>query len=186
MKKYLSVFLVLFLLAFIFIALLRRHLKSSQINSPNSVMLKSSMELTSNSFENNSTIPKDFTCDGQNINPDLQITQIPENTKSLALIMDDPDAPAGNWTHWLLANIEPNTTHIEKNQTPKNVVVGKNSFGDTKYGGPCPPNGAHHYQFKLYALDTNLDLKQGFSKNELLKSMQGHIIDQSLLIGLYR
>ncbi len=146
----------------------------------------SSMKLNSTAFDNNQFIPAKYTCDGDNVNPPLIISAIPAETKSLVLVVDDPDAPAGDWVHWLLWNISPTTSEIVENSVPEGAVVGLTDFGENKYGGPCPPSGTHHYQFKLYALDTMLDLPTSTRKSQLESALQGHILEQTLLIGLYK
>ena len=143
------------------------------------------MKLTSPSFENNQEMPSEFTCDGPNVLPELNIEEIPENTKSLALIMDDPDAPGGTWVHWVVWNIPQETKVIQKGTEPQGIQ-GTTSFGRLEYGGPCPPSGTHRYFFKLYALDTSLDLKQGSNKAALEQAMDGRIIEKAELIGLYK
>lgn len=148
------------------------------------------MKITSQAFSNNSYIPKKYTCDGENINPPLSINEIPANTKSLVLIVDDPDAPMGTWVHWVVFNIDPppagGTKEIAENSVPQGATLGKNDFGKLEYGGLCPPSGTHRYFFKIYALDTLLDLASGAAKAEVEKAMKGHILDQGKLIGLYR
>lgn len=144
------------------------------------------MQITSPVFENNQQIPAKYSCDGDNINPPLQITETPEGIQSLVLISDDPDAPSGDWVHWLIFNIDPQTSEIAENSVPQGAIEGTNSFGNTSYGGPCPPSGTHRYFFKLYALDTRLDLREDNNKQDLLKAMQNHIIDSAELIGLYQ
>ena len=141
------------------------------------------MKLTSPEFSNNDFIPKKFTCEGEDINPALIIAGVPANTKSLALIVDDPDAPMGIWVHWVVYNI-PKISRIDENNIPGKQ--GMNDFGRQDYGGPCPPSGTHRYFFKIYALDSELNLKAGLSKKELEKAMQGHILDKAELIGLYK
>jgi hypothetical protein len=143
--------------------------------------------LKSSAFKAGEFIPQKFTCDGENINPFLEIRNIPPEAKSLVLIMDDPDAPAGTWDHWLLWNIDPKTQYIPEDSVPPGARLGKNSFGRLNYGGPCPPRGSnpHRYMFKIYALDVVLELPEGASKQELLKAMEGHILDEEALIGLY-
>ncbi len=140
------------------------------------------MKLSSPEFKHNDAIPKEFTCDGADVNPALEIEDLPEEANSLALIVDDPDAPGKTWVHWVVYNISV-SPKIAKDSVPG--VRGKNDFGKMEYGGPCPPSGTHRYFFKLYALDTELDLPQGTSKKELESAMQGHILDQDELIGLY-
>jgi Raf kinase inhibitor-like YbhB/YbcL family protein len=128
-------------------------------------------------------IPKKFTCDGQNVNPSFRIEGIPEGALSLALIVDDPDAPMGTWVHWVVYNI-PKVSGIEENSVPG--IQGNNDFGKKDYGGPCPPSGTHRYFFKLYALDSKLALKGQVDKKRLEQAMQGHIIQKAELVGLYK
>ena len=143
------------------------------------------MQLTSPSFDHNSMFPLEFTCQGKDINPELNISGIPEETKSLALIMDDPDAPMGMWVHWVVFDISPITMRIKKNSIPGKQGI--NDFQRLNYGGPCPPSGTHRYFFKLYALDTLLNLKEGMiKKQDLEKAMEGHLLAQAELIGLYK
>jgi hypothetical protein len=141
------------------------------------------MKITSPEFKNNSYIPKKFTCEGEDINPALIIEDIPEETKSLALVMDDPDAPMGTWVHWVVFDI-PVVSKIEENSVPGRLGI--TNSGRRDYHGPCPPSGTHRYFFKIYALDTVLNLAEGISKGALEKAMQGHILDQAQLIGLYQ
>jgi len=143
------------------------------------------MKLTSSAFENNQPIPTKYTCDGVNISPPLLISEVPVSAQSLALIVDDPDAPAGDWVHWTVFNIDPVTTQITEGSIPSGASEGMTDFGKATWGGPCPPSGTHHYQFKLYALDTKLDLKTSAGKSDLEKAMQSHILDQTVLVGLY-
>ena len=143
------------------------------------------MKLTSPAFENNREIPSEYTCDGPNVLPELNIEDIPENAKSLALIMDDPDAPAGTWVHWVVWNIPVDTKTIAKGTEPQGIQ-GTTSFGKPGYGGPCPPFGIHRYFFKLHALDTTLDLKEGSAKEDLEQAMDGHIIEKTELMGTYK
>lgn len=141
------------------------------------------MKIKSPEFEHNNSIPAKFTCEGQDINPALIIEDIPANAKSLALIMDDPDAPMGTWVHWVVFDI-PVTSRIEENSVPGKLGI--TNSGRRDYHGPCPPSGTHRYFFKIYALDANLNLKEGISKKELESAMQGHILDKAELIGLYK
>ncbi len=140
------------------------------------------LQITSPAFGHNQPIPREYTCQGADVNPTLEIRGIPPGVKSLALIMDDPDAPMGTWDHWLVYNIQP-AEKIERNSIPGVQV--KNSFGKLDYGGPCPPSGTHRYFFKLYALDTTLTLPPA-SKKALEKAMEGHALDKTELIGLYK
>ena len=144
------------------------------------------MKIASSAFENKQMIPSKYTCDGENINPPLQITEVPSNTQSLVLIVDDPDAPSGDWVHWLVWNINPETKLITENESPQGAIQGTNDFGKQNYGGPCPPSGIHHYQFKIYALDTTLNLPSSSRKKDLEKAMANHILDKDMLIGLYQ
>tara|TARA_Y100000310_G_scaffold241784_1_gene245861 strand:- start:24292 stop:24900 length:609 start_codon:yes stop_codon:yes gene_type:complete len=142
------------------------------------------MKLTSTAFEHNQGIPSEYTCDGSDTSPELNIEDVPENAKSLVLINDDPDAPVGTWDHWIVFNM-PVDVKIEKGKEPSGTG-GKNSWGKTGYGGPCPPSGTHRYFFKLYALDSELDLQEGASKADIEAAMEGHIIEKTELIGNYK
>ena len=123
------------------------------------------MIICSLAFKNNQTIPDIYTCHGQNINPPFEIEGVPADSKSLVLFIDDPDAPSGDWVHWIVWNIDPKTTLIETNSIPSGAMVGKNGSGHNKYDGPCPPSGIHHYQFKIFALDEILSLEKASSKD---------------------
>jgi len=140
------------------------------------------MKITCPEFHHGGTIPRIYTCDGEDINPELSITEIPEAAVTLALIVDDPDAPGRTWVHWVVFNM---TTDGEVRRNSIPGTEGRNDFGRLSYGGPCPPRGAHRYYFKAYALDARLDLREGSTKAELLKAMKGHIIEEASLIGLY-
>lgn len=142
--------------------------------------------IASPAFPNNGTIPSKYTCDGADGNPPLSFDNIPGESKSLALIVDDPDAPRGTWVHWVVWNIGPGTKMIAENSVPNGAHLGTNDFRKQGYGGPCPPSGTHRYFFKLYALDTSLSLKAGATKSQLEEAMNGHILGRSELIGLYR
>lgn len=144
------------------------------------------LALTSSAFTNQAAIPTKYTCDGEDINPPLAFQNVPQNTKSLALIVDDPDAPAKVWVHWVVFNIKPDTSQIAEGSLPPGSILGTTDFGKTGWGGPCPPSGQHRYFFKLYALDAPLDLQQGASKEQVEAAMQGHIIEQAELVGLYQ
>ena len=141
------------------------------------------MKISSPSFGNNELIPAKFTCQGDDVNPTLVFEDVPSEAKSMALIVDDPDAPMGIWVHWVVYDM-PVMAQVEENSIPGKQ--GNNDFGRKDYGGPCPPSGTHRYFFKLYALDATLDLKEGISKKELEKAMEGHILEESELIGLYK
>jgi Raf kinase inhibitor-like YbhB/YbcL family protein len=146
---------------------------------------QSIMQLSSSEFQNNEPIPSKYTCNGSDISPPLAITDTLKDAVSLALIIDDPDAPMGTWVHWIVWNIDPKTTEIAEGSAPSGAVEGKTDFGRSGYGGPCPPSGTHRYFFKLYALDTELDLDPSSEKKDLEKAMKEHIIDQTEIIGTY-
>jgi Raf kinase inhibitor-like YbhB/YbcL family protein len=141
------------------------------------------LRVSSSVFKDGEFIPKKYTCDGENISPPIGIENIPVEATSLALIVDDPDAPAGTWVHWVVWNI-PVTHHIKENNI--HGTEGKNDFMQQHYGGPCPPSGTHRYFFKVYALDTLLELPAYSNKNSLEKAMSEHIIGFGELIGLYK
>ena len=142
--------------------------------------------LGSPDFTNGADIPKQFTCSGEDRSPALEWNGAPAGTKSFALIVDDPDAPVGMWVHWVVWNIDPATREIAEDSVPRAATQGKNDWKRNGYGGPCPPSGVHRYFFKLYALDTRLNLGAGTTKNDLEKAMEGHILAKSELIGLYK
>jgi hypothetical protein len=144
------------------------------------------MTITSPAFGNKELIPSTFTCDGADVNPALNIGNVPPEAKSLTLIMDDPDAPGGMWVHWVVWNIDPTTREIKENGVPPGAKQGVNDFRKTPYGGPCPPSGTHRYFFKLYALDAMLDVGSGTTKGALEKAMTGHILAQAELMGRYK
>jgi Raf kinase inhibitor-like YbhB/YbcL family protein len=141
------------------------------------------LTVKSTAFENNKLIPVKFTCDGDEVNPPLNIEGMPQGTKTLALVVDDPDAPRGTFDHWVVWNIPP-TGKIEENSVPG--TEGQNSAGQCGYMGPCPPSGTHRYFFKVYALDVKLDLKPSARKRDVEKAMEDHILAKGELIGLYR
>ena len=160
------------------------------IQNPNSAMKHEfnevkydTMLISSQAFDHQSNIPSQYTCDGRNINPPLEIEQIPEEAKSLVLIVDDPDAAGGMWVHWVVWNI-PITLSIKENSIPG--TEGVNDFKRKHYGGPCPPSGIHRYFFKVYALDAVLDLPASTDKKSLEQAMQPHIIAFGEIIGLYQ
>jgi len=145
-------------------------------------------------FTNGQGIPKHFTGEGEDVSPPLEWNGIPKDTKELALICDDPDAPGKTWVHWVMYKIPSQTTKLpegillqERLDTPATALQGKNSWDKIGYGGPMPPPGheTHHYHFKLYALDTTLNLSQGVTKEELLSGMEGHILETTEVMGTY-
>ncbi len=139
------------------------------------------LKITSSVFKNNDFIPKKYTCDGDDVNPPLTIEDVPEETKSLALIVDDPDAPMGTWVHWVIWNILP-TKEIEEDSVLG--IEGINDFNKS-YGGPCPPSGTHRYFFKVYALSMTLDLDTNSKKEDVEKAMEGKILAKGEIVGLY-
>ena len=145
----------------------------------------SSISITSTSFQAGGDIPAKFTCNGTNVSPELQISSVPNEAKSLVLTVDDPDAPRGLFTHWIVWNIDPKTTRVVENSAPTAGVQGLNDFGKRNYGGPCPPSGTHRYFFKIFALDTKLELKPGARRAELDAAMRGHTLAQGELMGRY-
>ena len=146
--------------------------------------------ITSSAFSEGQAIPSLYTCDGPDVSPDLAWSGVPETAASLALICDDPDAPMGTWVHWVLFNIPADTDGLPA-EIPSDGILensachGKNDFGRLGYGGPCPPGGTHRYFFKLYALDTQLELDSGSTKAQLLEAMQGNILAEGQLMGTY-
>jgi Raf kinase inhibitor-like YbhB/YbcL family protein len=147
--------------------------------------LNMGIQITSTAFSEGGKIPRIYTCDDQNLSPPLSWTGVPTNTVSLALTMDDPDAPSGTWVHWVVYNLPPDITSLEQGKIGLGVE-GKNDFNRSGYGGPCPPRGSNHrYYIKLYALDTKLDLKSGATKAQVENTMKGHILAQGQLMGRY-
>src|SRR3989440_10134293 len=143
------------------------------------------MKITSSAFQEGGTIPEKFSKNGQNVSPELRIEGVPAEAKSLALIVDDPDAPVGLFTHWLVWNIDPKTTEIAESTVPKGAMQGTNDFPGSGYDGPQPPSGTHRYYFKIFALDRTLDLKSGAKRKEVDAAMKGHVIAQGQLMGKY-
>ena len=149
------------------------------------------IKVSSPAFANNEMIPAKYTCDGINISPAIQWDTVPEQTKTIALISDDPDAPVGTFVHWVIYNLPGETRELTENIAPEETLPnlakqGTTDFGKIGYGGPCPPSGTHRYYFKIYALDTHLDLPAGAAKKQLLKAMEGHVLAQGQLIGKYK
>jgi len=152
---------------------------------------KMEIKITSSAFAEGGMIPSKYTCDGADVSPPLQWDAVPEGTKSIALISDDPDAPMGTWVHWVLFNLPAQTRELPENVPPDETLPngakqGITDFGRVGYGGPCPPSGTHRYFFKIYALDTELQIDTGAGKRGLLKAMEGHILGQGQLMGKYK
>lgn len=149
------------------------------------------MQITSTAFKDGEMIPSKYTCDGKDISPPLQWKDVPQNTKSLVLICDDPDAPVGTWDHWVLFNMPADLPGLEEGikpekKFPNGAVHGRNSWGRLGYGGPCPPGGTHRYFFKLYALDATLNLQPGAKKRDVENTMRKHVLAQAQLMGKYK
>lgn len=152
------------------------------------------MKLTSPAFQDGGKIPARYACDGENINPPLYIEDVPPGARSLALIVDDPDAPSGVWTHWTVWNIDPQTKEIPEGGVPENALQGETSSGSTGYEGPCPPSGVHHYSFRIYALDCLADISDmnvganlpaGAPVLEVERFINDHFLESAELIGTY-
>ena len=159
---------------------------SMQVQALESNAKESSMiKVTSSAFGQNQPIPKKYTCDGENISPTLAFEQLPENTKTIAIVVDDPDAPTGVFDHWVAWNIPGGTKLLQEGARLEHQGV--NHFGEIRYKGPCPPPGKpHHYHFKVYALDSELNIEDGSTKEELEAAMKGHILAQGELIGIFQ
>lgn len=148
------------------------------------------IEVTSAAFNDSGNIPTKYTCDGQDISPPLSWSVIPDGTKSIALIVDDPDAPRGDWVHWLVYDLPPSLRNLPEHVPPEEILgnggrQGMTDFNKIGYGGPCPPSGTHRYFFKVYALDIDLHLAPGASKSQLLMAMEGHVLTEGQLMGKY-
>jgi Raf kinase inhibitor-like YbhB/YbcL family protein len=143
------------------------------------------LRLTSPAFDNGERIPVRYTCKGDNVSPPLEFSGIPTDAQSLALILHDPDAPSGDYLHWAIWNIHPGITNIPEGAVPIGAVEGKNDFGDTGYGGPCPPSGTHRYEFDAYALDANLKLPAGSERSKVMQAIEDHTIAETKLVGSF-
>jgi len=182
-----------FLILLIAVYFLLRENTEPQTEIPNDMITSANEEpmneeniiIRSPAFREGSAIPSKYTCDGEDISPPLSIENIPSDTVSLALVVDDSDAPMGTWDHWVLFNISPETTKIGEGGKPQGPD-GNTSWNKTGYGGPCPPDGEHRYFFKIYALDTKLGLGDGATKEEVLEAMKGHVLSESELMGVYK
>ena len=145
------------------------------------------LTISSSAFRHGETIPAKYTCAGQNVSPPLQWSGAPAGTECFALIVDDPDAPGGTFNHWVLFNIPGGTLRLEEGASPEGTLQGMTSYGETGWGGPCPPKGpAHHYHFILFALDKVLALKAGASKQRVLEEVNGHMLERAETVGLYQ
>jgi len=149
------------------------------------------IKIASTAFEEGGMMPEKYTCDGIDVSPPIAWSLVPDGTKTLALICDDPDAPVGTWVHWVIFNLPATIKELYENIPPQKELEngakqGMNDFRKIGYGGPCPPGGTHRYYFKLYALDTQINLDAGAKKSQLLKAMEGHIIGKGQLMGRYK
>jgi len=148
------------------------------------------IEVRSSAFGEGERIPSEFTCDGANVSPPIVWSGIPPHTQSIAIIVDDPDVPSGDWAHWVIYDLPPSLMGIQagapaSEKLPAGGIQGRTNFGRIGYGGPCPPKGAHRYFFKVYTLDAMLHLKSGATKKELLEAMRGHVLGEGALMGRY-
>lgn len=148
------------------------------------------IHITSPVFEDGGIIPKKYTCDDLDMSPPIEWSNVPEGTKTISIVCDDPDAPMKTWIHWIIFNIPGDVTGLPENVPPEKELEngakqGMNDFHKVGYGGPCPPSGTHRYFFKIYALDITLDLPAGVSKSHLMIAMEGHVISESHLMGTY-
>jgi len=185
--KNVKIFLIILIIIFVIFLIFFLNNKVNENSEYNETEVIENMKITSPAFKEGGKIPSKYTCDDANINPELHFEQVPENAKSLVLIMDDPDAPMGVFTHWVIFNIPASSTIvINENSVPQNSVLGLNSANKTSYVGPCPPSGVHRYYFKVFALDSLLNLKEGAKREEIEKEMANHIIDQTQYLGLYQ
>ncbi len=147
--------------------------------------VQTGMKISSPAFANGQSIPPKYTCDGGDTSPPLAFADVPPSAKSLALVVDDPDAPGGTFDHWIVWNIPANTAAVAEGQPPQGVA-GRNDFGKNAYGGPCPPSGEHRYQFKLYALDATINLQPSSGKKDLERAMSGHTVAEAQMMGRYK
>lgn len=143
------------------------------------------MEIRSSAFTEGASIPSKFSRDGGNISPPLEFTNVPAGTQSLVLIMDDPDAPRGTFTHWVIYNSAPDETEFAENDPLEEALLGANDWGERAYGGPRPPSGEHRYFLHLYALDQELKLSEGVKRNQVLEAVRGHVLAEAQLMGRY-
>jgi len=181
---FIHVFQLLLMLALLFLAIFSNMKAFGEEKATEKKMQP--IDVSSTAFSDGGMIPEKFTCDGENVNPPIEIKNVPKGTKSLALIVDDPDAPIGTWDHWLMWNLDPKTAKVQENATPPQAKVGKNDYKKMAYGGPCPPFGEHRYYFKVYALDKELDLPKGEKRKALERAFKDHIISEGKMMGRYK
>lgn len=194
MRKVVCKFCLL-LIAALFLLACRSETSSNNVQPSNQAVggKKMEMKVTSKAFQDGGMIPPQYTCTGANISPPLAWGAVPEQSKSLALVIDDPDAPSKTFVHWVAFNIPANVKEMPENIPAQETLncfgqgkQGTNDFKKLGYGGPCPPSGTHHYYFKLYALDTELTLDSSATKDQLLKAMEGHVLGEGQLMGRYQ
>lgn len=179
--KWMVIFLFFIILSIVLIVLSNKN-RQQNIKSSKKINM---INVTSAAFKNGGTLPKKYTCDGQGINPPLTIDDAPTNSKSLVLIVDDPDAPMGTFNHWLVWNINPQTKEILENNLPRGGIVGVNDFGKNNFGPPCPPFGTHRYYFRIYALDIEINLEKTAKRGQLEDAIKNHVLNSGELIGRY-
>lgn len=182
--KNVKIFLIILIIIFVIFFIVFLNNKVNENSEYNETEVIENMKITSPAFKEGGKIPSKYTCDDANINPELHFEQVPENAKSLVLIMEDPDAPVGLWVHWVVFNIPSTTKIVPENSEPQGTP-GKGTNKRTGYMGPCPPDKEHRYFFKLYALDTNLNLPAGSTKDQVENAMKGHVLAQAQLMGKY-
>jgi Raf kinase inhibitor-like YbhB/YbcL family protein len=165
------------------ILLLECNSNTSTSSTPNKLP---AMKIESTAFKKGEAIPSRYSCQGKDMNPELHFSDVSTAAKSLALIVDDPDAPGGTWVHWVIFNIPGDVKQIPENAVPSHSVQGKNSWGKNAWGGPCPPSGTHRYFFKVYALDQMLSLSPSSDAKQLEEAMKDHLLAEGELMGTYK
>jgi Raf kinase inhibitor-like YbhB/YbcL family protein len=188
MKKFLLIIIFIIILGLgVFLLYKYSGRKTTSFTSPDQSKINTTtpMTISSPAFLDSQAIPKQYSCDGDGTNPPLAFSNIPAETKSLALLVEDPDAPTPPWIHWVMWNISPATTQISENSVPTGAMQGQGSSGQNVYGSLCPPSGLHHYIFIVYALDTTLTIPSYSTADNLKSAMQGHVIEQTQLTGTY-
>lgn len=188
MKKLIPVFIIIILISAAVIVYKYSGKKTTTYSNPsaaNQINTTTPMTISSTAFSDGQLIPKQYSCDGDGINPPLQFFGIPSEAKSLALLVEDPDAPTGTWTHWLMWNIPPAVSQIAQNSVPQGATQGQGSSGQNVFGAPCPPGGTHRYFFKLFALDGTLTIPSYSDAKAFGQAIDGHVISQAQLMGTY-
>lgn len=182
---YFAFFILLFLLTIVYIIIALFIRNNAKFPVVPVSLSQNTMKVSSSAFSDNSGIPDKYTCIGENVSPGLSIENIPAETKSLALIVEDIDAPSGVFTHWLVWAVDPGSPEFPEALTPSGSLEGKNSFGKIGYGGPCPSSGTHHYIFRVFALNSLIDLSPGSTRKDLENAIEDKIITESRLLGIY-